>query len=99
MVFHKDYTFNAVAMETDPVLPKCTSVSGTGEWEFTNAHGNTPPPGVTYKSGNQIFLAFDGQNDTCNAELTTWEINPPVGLCLDLDPDSPCTGTPWTMDR
>jgi hypothetical protein len=96
VIFQADQHFSAAGMDMAPNLPGCGDVSGTGNWSFDDAQGNSPPPGVSYTKGNHIELAFNGQNDACNVTLTSWEINPPVGLCLDFDPDSPCTGTPWT---
>ncbi len=98
IAFQGDGSFSAVGMNMGPVLEGCGSVSGAGSWEFLSAQGDSASSGV-YTSGNQIGLSFDGQNDSCDVSLTSWEIDPPVGLCLDFDPDSPCTGIPWTKEH
>jgi hypothetical protein len=85
-------------MDMGPILQGCSSVSGTGYWDFLSPQGSSAS-GVPYTSGNVVDLSFDGQNDSCDVTLTSWEIDPPVGLCLDYDPDSPCTGTPWTKEH
>jgi hypothetical protein len=99
ITFQADGRFSGVGMDMAPVLQGCGNVSGPGYWEFLSAEGDSPPAGVTYASGNQIGLSFDGQNDSCGVSLTSWETDPPVGLCLDFDPDSPCTGPPWTKEH
>jgi hypothetical protein len=96
--FQADGRFSAVGMDMGPILQGCDSVSGPGAWDFLSAQGSSASSGA-YTSGNQVSLSFDGQNDTCNVSLTSWEISAPVGLCLDFDPDSPCTGTPWTKEH
>lgn len=98
ITFQADGRFSAARMDMGRNLQGCGSVSGTGAWEFLSPQGDSPSSGV-YTSGNLVDLAFDGQNDSCNATLTSWEIDPPVGLCLDFDPDSPCTGIPWTKEH
>jgi hypothetical protein len=97
--FQANGRFSVVDMNFGALSYGCSNVSGPGYWEFLSADGDSPSTGVTYTSGNQIGLSFDGQNDSCNVTLTSWEIDPPVGLCLDFDPDSPCTGSPWTKVR
>ena len=95
ITFGADADFNAVGMDMEGILPGCRNVSGPGSWDFIGQNNS----GVSYTSGNIVELSFDGQNDSCNVNLTSWEIDPPVGLCLDFDPDSPCTGTPWTKEH
>jgi hypothetical protein len=99
ITFQADGSFSAAGMDMGPNLQGCSSVSGTGSWEFLSPQGDSPSSGVPYASGQLVDLSFDGQNDSCDATLTSWEIDPPVGLCLDFDPDSPCTGTPWTKEH
>jgi hypothetical protein len=98
ITFQADGRFSSVAMDLGWAPAGCRNVSGPGNWDFLSPEGDSPS-GDPYTSGNQIELSFDGQNDSCDASLTSWEISPPVGLCLDLDPDSPCTGIPWTKDH
>ena len=75
----------------------CESVSGSGTWQFLSPQGDSGISPTAYSKGNLIGLNFNSPiSSVCDAEFTTWEINPPVGLCLDLDPDSPCTGNPLT---
>jgi hypothetical protein len=99
ITFQANGNFRVVGMDMAPNLANCSNVSGIGYWDFLSAAGDSPPTSVMYASGNQIELSFDGQNDSCNANLASWEIDPPVGLCLDFDPDDPCSGTPWTKEH
>jgi hypothetical protein len=99
LTFQADGRFSAVGMDMAPILQGCGNVSGPGDWDFLSAQGDSPTSGVPYQSGTVVGLSFDGQNDSCDATLSSWEIDPPVGLCLEWDPDSPCTGTPWTKDH
>lgn len=99
ITFQADGRFSAVGIDAGRFFQGCGNVSGPGSWDFLSAEGDSPPLGVTYTSGNQIGLSFDGQNDSCDVSLSSWEIDPPVGLCLDFDPDSPCTGVPWTKEH
>lgn len=60
---------------------------------------------MTYTSSDQVVLfstditAFSGPaspgfscSNGFSVELITWETNGSIGLCMDFDPDSPCTG-------
>jgi hypothetical protein len=93
ITFKADGTFSGVAMPLGP-LPEaeCDHLTDTGQWEFADTSGNI------LTSGNLVNLTFDG-HDTCDSSLTTWEIDPPAGLCLLWDLDSPCMGTPWTKEH
>lgn len=92
VTFQADGSFSAAGMDMDPAYEGCGSVSGTGSWGFVTAQGDSAP------SGN-VDLSFGGQNDSCDVTFTSWEAGSPVALCIDLDPDSPCTGTPWTKEH
>jgi len=92
--------FTAVAIDLtagNPAGPQdCDSVTGSGIWEFLSPEGDSAGGG--YPQGNQIWLQFR-QSPECDAQLDTWEINPPVGLCLSFDPDTPCSSaSPWTKE-
>jgi hypothetical protein len=99
ITFKADGTFSGVAMPLGP-LPEaeCDHLTDTGQWEFADATGSSPTSGASYASGNQVLLTF-GDYEACDSSLTTWGIDPPVGLCTEWDPDSPCMGTPWTKEH
>jgi hypothetical protein len=79
---------------------------------FESPDGDSDSDLPEYSSGNVVFLAVTSPTSTpiltCTGEfdliqLATWQINGPLGLCVDMDPDSPCAGEPWvwqkTIDR
>ncbi len=99
MKFFADQTLIVSGLDFAPYFGphNCESVYGSGTWQFLSPQGDSGISPTAYTTGNQIGLNFNSPiSSLCDAEFTTWEINPPVGLCLDLDPDDPCTGTPLT---
>lgn len=82
------------------------SVSGT--WVFTSPEGQAEAGDPEYSSGNALFLAIDSPagapSSTCAIRdelitLTTWQLNGPLGLSVEVDPDSPCFGQPWVWQE
>lgn len=78
------------------------SVSGT--WQFLNADGQSSPSLTGYQKGSLIYLAFDpgsgGPSAQCAAgglTLTSWNVGSAHGLCMRVDPDTPCDG--YIFDR
>jgi hypothetical protein len=99
ITFTSDSHFSAVAMPISasfPLGPQCDSVTDTGQWDFLSPEGDSPS-GSPYGQGNTVGLIFD-QNMTCDTDLDTWEVRPPVGLCISFDPDDPCMSAPWTKE-
>jgi hypothetical protein len=78
IVFLKDHRFTAVAIDMQPNDPECSHVSGPGDWQFYE--GESASGGPAYKSGNHVELSFDGQNDTCDIELISWQVNSTPGV-------------------
>jgi len=73
----------------------CQSVTATGTWQFLNSQGASGTSPRVYSKGNLVGVEFQAQQiEVCSTEFTTWVATPPLGLCLDLDPDVPCTGSP-----
>ncbi len=71
----------------------CRNVTGSGTWQFLSPQGHSGPGPTSYAKGNVVSLVFNSPvSPLCNAEFTSWEIKQSAGLCLDLDPDTPCTG-------
>ena len=76
--------------------------SGRGTWQFTDSGGDTGPSLTTYKSGDQIAVfssvpatGVESRGSGCTSfgfGLITWRTNGTLGLCMDFDPGSPCTG-------
>lgn len=82
------------------------SVSGT--WEFESPGGHTGISLSKYRTGNVISMnkehSSDNSPSSCSTknqliDLTTWQINGPLGLCTMHDPDSPCDGEPFVWRK
>jgi hypothetical protein len=102
ITFSADHRFSAALIDQAPFFIGCRDLSGSGSWQFPGPEG----AGLgltTYPSGSEIVILFTSPvSPLCSMHvvtLTSWEIDPPVGLCLEFDPDSPCTGTPFTKKR
>jgi hypothetical protein len=111
VTFGADHEFAATRLNLNGLsgsaCQPATSASGT--WGFESPNGDAISSDLTaYSSGNVVFLVFAGlasaPYSTCTGEwgtieLSTWQINGPLGLCVDLDPDSPCAGEPWVWQK
>jgi hypothetical protein len=102
ITFYADHRFTATSFDLNGVmgLPCQPAPSDSGVWEFLPADQHSVPDLSEYSTGDIIFLYDDGNADSANScldmsTLTTWQINGPLGLCPEGDPDSPCVGEPW----
>lgn len=99
ITFYATHRFSATGINLTPNVQGCADASGPGTWQFLSPQGVSGKSLTSYAMGFQVLIEFDAQAfEKCSVSLTSWEINPPVGLCLDFDPDSPCTGIPWTKE-
>lgn len=81
-----------------PMVPGCDHVLAAGTWQFLSLQGDSPGPGQTYSKSNLISVDFSEQAvEVCSSEFTTWK-DSPLTMCLDLDPDSPCSDPVFTKD-
>lgn len=100
MNFMADHTVVVRALNLGYVGPAgtCRSVSASGTWQFDGPQGASGISPDTYAKGNIIQVEFPPSQPitTCDSQFTTWEINPPLKLCLYLDPDTPC-GSSYTL--
>lgn len=99
MTFYSDHRLKVSGLNLSAYLGgrNCKDISGSGTWQFLNSQGDSGSSLGSYTSGNQIALNFASPiSPACDASFTSWEVDPPVGLCLDLDPDSPCSGDIFT---
>lgn len=83
----------------------------SGTWVFESPDGTAEEGDPQYPSGSVVFLTGTGNPSDGNTpdptcadlmdvlQLSTWQINGPLGLCVDPDPDSPCAGEPWVWQR
>lgn len=95
MIFHADRTFEGQELKLNK---GCSGISGAATWQFLSSAGVSSSNPTFYKKGDLIAVDFIGANSACSFQLTSWEIKPPVGLCLDLDPDSPCSSSPFRRE-
>lgn len=77
--------------------PKSARISVSGTWEFLNSQGDSN--GFTgFPTGNLLYLTFNSQVHGSPSEclggisLTSWDTSQTPGLCLQMDPDTPCDG-------
>ena len=96
LTFSADHSVEGHDLNVDD--PNCRmTISGPGVWQFVSPAGSSSISNTRYKKGNGIFVVFPSQKGTCGAvSLTSWQINGPLGLCIELDPDDPCAaGEPF----
>jgi hypothetical protein len=110
ITFHADHSFAATRLDLNGLFGQTCqpAASASGTWEFLSPDGDSTPNPEQYSSGYVIGLTFAGFNRTPTSscasiwsltQLTTWQINGPLGLCVDMDPDSPCIGEPWVWQK
>jgi len=102
ITFAEDHQFSAIGLRLDKFWTGCSgfgemSVSGT--WKFLNSNGDSGPGLTGYPSGSLMSLDFSKASDSpslgCTGggiDLTSWNVNSVAGLCLQMDPDTPCDG-------
>jgi len=93
MTFHSDQTFSGHLSR--PNADICPKVPPQATWAFLSPAGSSGLSLTSYKKGNVIEVTYAGAASDCNFELTSWKIDPPVGICFYADPDSPCTSAPF----
>jgi hypothetical protein len=110
ITFYPNHTFAAARLDLDGLYAVTCHPpeSASGTWEFLSPDGASVPDLVEYSSGYIIGLTFadlhSKPTSSCASvwgmtQLTTWQIDGPLGLCADLDPDSPCAGEPWVWQK
>lgn len=69
----------------------CTNISAIGTWQFDSLQGASGNSRLAFSKSDILQIDFQAQPiEICSSQFTTWELNGPLGLCLYLDPDSPC---------
>jgi hypothetical protein len=109
--FYANHTYAATRVDLSGLFGvKCQpAASASGTWGFESPDGDAMSTDLTaYSSGNVVFLTVTSPTSapisTCTGsldsiQLATWQINGPLGLCVDMDPDSPCAGEPWVWQK
>jgi hypothetical protein len=99
MTFSADHRFSAELVDQAAFFIGCPDLSGSGIWQFPRRESGAGLGLTSDATGSDVVLLFTSPvSHLCSnvVTLTSWEIRPPVGLCLKFDPDNPCTGTPFT---
>jgi hypothetical protein len=107
VTFAKDHHFTAKGLRLRDLFanrcPPTATVSGT--WEFLGSDGTSGPSLTSHKEGRLIDLSFDSSADyaaySCTGggiTLTSWSPEPPLTLCIDVDPDTP-RGTGYVFEK
>jgi hypothetical protein len=93
-------SFAATRFNYANVIPTCGVMSGTGTYQFIGPDGRSVAssgPGTTMIG---LFLDDDasttGQCTSAAFELTAWDVGSKAGLCVQVDPDTPCDGYIFT---
>lgn len=76
------------------VSPSCGLVSGSGTWEFINSDGQSVTSTAADTNLIGLFFATVSPAGSCGPtlQLASWDAGSDPGLCLQIDPDTPCTG-------
>jgi hypothetical protein len=97
ITFASDNRFKASGLRFDKFWAGCAGrgkISGPGTWQFLSAQGDSG----MYSKGSLIGLYFaavaGGSSSLClgGITLTSWNVDSAPGLCLQMDPDTPCAG-------
>jgi hypothetical protein len=103
LTFFPDQHFIAKGLDLSAFGDGCRNISGRGTWQFLSPQGVSGPNLNSYSKGNVLGLIFtSGIRTLCSGsgpQFTTWEPDSTVGLCLYVDPDSPCTGELFAKER
>ena len=72
----------------------CQDLTGSGTWQFLSSTGDSGSSLSAIHKGSLISITLsDPNNMRCDGlEFTSWKLHGSQGLCLSLDPDTPCTG-------
>src|SRR5260370_31872206 len=81
-------------IDSQPILTRAELV---GTWAGPDGATMTFREDHTVTVRHLVGIGFYAQPiEACSSEFTSSDIKRPVGLCLYLDPDSPCTGSVLT---
>lgn len=96
ITFAATHRFTATGLRIGKFWRGCArlgEISGSGNWQFLNSHGDSGVVGFT--RGSLVSLTFEGRSSACIAgqlTLTSWNVGSKRGLCVQFDPDTPCDG-------
>jgi hypothetical protein len=97
MTFSSDHSVLVHNVNVAPGNGECGVLRGTGTWQFLSARGESGQSPQSYKRGDLIGIDPVSLPENCGAfEVTTWGPSSAVTLCIDSDPDSPCTSTTFS---
>ena len=91
--------FTAAKFDFRKAISACGVLSGTGTWQLHNPSDDYPPSPAGSPT-NLVDLTFTSVSPpgSCSGgiiEMTSWYTSKP-GLCVQIDPDTPCDGYVFT---
>jgi hypothetical protein len=93
-----NHVFRAAELRLARFWAGCTKsqeISASGTWQFLSPEGATSQGfGGAYLKGSLVYLTFNNSPTEClgGIGLTSWNVGGASGLCLQMDPDTPCDG-------
>ena len=104
ITFASDGVVSATKFDFYKVIPEaisaCGVLSGTGRWQLENPSAGYPPAPAGSPT-NLVDLTFTSllPQGPCTMEIiamTSWDTGSKPGLCVQMDPDTPCDGYVFT---
>jgi hypothetical protein len=102
MSFTGDHRFTVTGLRIGQFWNACargSRLSASGTWQFLNSQGDSGPGLNGYQQGSMVDLSFTGATGApavgCTGgflRFTSWNVGSAPGLCLQMDPDTPCDG-------
>ena len=102
MSFTGDHRFTVSGLRIGKFWNACASgtrLTASGTWQFLNSQGDSGSGLNGLQKGSMVDLSFAGAtgNPAVNCtggflRFTSWDVGAARGLCLQLDPDTPCAG-------
>jgi hypothetical protein len=76
------------------VVPTCGLLSGAGTWQFVDPDGQTATSSAAGANMVALFFSKVSPLGRCGGalQLTSWDTGSAPGLCVQEDPDTPCSG-------
>jgi hypothetical protein len=99
VTFTGDNTFTAIKFDYRKAIPSCGVLSGLGTWRLHNPSDDYPPaPAGTPTNLVDVTFTSVSPPGSCRGilEMISWDTGSTPGLCVQMDPDTPCDGYVFT---
>lgn len=76
------------------MIPTCGLLSGAGTWQFVDSDRQTATSSAAGANMVALFFSKVSPPGRCGGvlQLTSWDTGSAPGLCVQQDPDTPCSG-------